>query len=304
MHVSLQPSLLAFLSRRLQLPELMALARQQPSGSAIQVTHEILPWGLRALFWTVDQGDAPFVPNAHDWYQEMMWMVARYNPQNPDALVLAAKGGHNEEMHNQNDVGNIIVHVNGESIIADLGRGRYTKAYFSEQHRYEHFVCQSLSHSVPVPNGQQQGAGHEYAATLLDHQADNTHDMMSIELKDAYPPEADLESLTRTVTLHRDTPHGWVELVDNFAFKSGVHPFESVLTTFGDVNLEADSIYVQGEKGALQIKYDADVFSIRIQKVEKVDLAEGERDINLIIFSPQEEKQEGLVHLRFYPSHA
>ena len=44
--------------------------------------------------------------------------------------MLAAKGGHNGEMHNQNDVGNLIVHAFGESLVADLGRGRYTRAYF------------------------------------------------------------------------------------------------------------------------------------------------------------------------------
>ncbi|MAU08295.1 MAG: hypothetical protein CL607_00620 [Anaerolineaceae bacterium] len=303
MHVSLQPSLLAFLSRRCQLPQLMALARQQPIDESDRVVHEILPWGIRDLFWTIEQGDAPFVPNPHDWYQEMMWMIARYDPQNPDALVLAAKGGHNEEMHNQNDVGNIIVHLNGESIIADLGRGRYTKAYFSP-HRYEHFVCQSLSHSVPVPNGQQQGAGLDYAASLLDHQACDTHDMMSIELKHAYPPEANLTSLIRTVTLHRDAPDGWVELVDEFAFKDGAHPFESVLTTFGDVNVDVGSVHVQGEKGALQIKYDAGVVNVRVQKVENVDLAEGPRDANLIVFSPSHDQQDGQVHLSLYPIHA
>lgn len=301
MHVSLQPALLAFLSKRLDLPELMALARQQPSDEADRVVHEILPWGLREIFWSVEPDAAPFVPNQHDWYEEMMWMIARYDPQNPDALVLAAKGGHNEEMHNQNDVGNIIVHVNGESIIADIGRGRYTKAYFTQSLRYDHFVCQSLGHSLPVPNGQQQGAGREYAAALLDHHADDAQDMMSIELKGAYPPEADLQSLVRTVTLHREAPDGWVELVDDFAYASGAHPFESVLTTFGDVRIEADSVHVQGEKGALQIKYDANTVAIRIQKVEKVDLAEGEKDVNLIVFSPIDEQQSGKVRLAFYP---
>ncbi|MCB9461108.1 MAG: heparinase II/III family protein [Anaerolineaceae bacterium] len=301
MHVSLQPALLAFLSKRLDLPELMALARQQPSDEADRVVHEILPWGLREIFWSVEPDAAPFVPNQHDWYEEMMWMIARYDPQNPDALVLAAKGGHNEEMHNQNDVGNIIVHVNGESIIADIGRGRYTKAYFTQSLRYDHFVCQSLGHSLPVPNGQQQGAGREYAAALLDHHADDAQDMMSIELKGAYPPEADLQSLVRTVTLHREAPDGWVELVDDFAYASGAHPFESMLTTFGDVRIEADSVHVQGEKGALQIKYDANTVAFRIQKVEKVDLAEGEKDVNLIVFSPIDEQQSGKVRLAFYP---
>ena len=281
MSVYVRP-LLAFLSQRNDLPELMALARQQPRDAIVRTTHEILPWGLRDIFWAMEQDDAPFVPNKHDWYEEMMWMTARYNPENPNALVLAAKGGHNQEMHNQNDVGNIIVHVNGESVIADLGRGRYTKAYFSET-RYEHFTCQSLGHSAPIPNGQQQGAGVEYAAKLLDHHADDSHDMLSIDLKGAYPAESDLESLVRTVTLHREAPDGWVELVDEFAYKSGAHPFESVLTTFGDVKVEIDYVMVTGKKGTLKINYDKDTVTVSIRKMEKVDLAEGEADVNLIV---------------------
>lgn len=220
LHVSLRAPLLAFLSQRLDLPELMALARLQPEHETIRTTHDILPWGLRDIFWAFDDDDAPFVPTKHDWYEEMMWMIARHDPHNPNALVLAAKGGHNQEMHNQNDVGNFIVHLNGESVIADLGRGRYTKAYFSEN-RYDHFVCQSLGHSVPIPNGQQQGAGEEFRAELLAHHADDTRDSMSIELKNAYPAEADLQSLKRTVSLHRDTADGWVELVDEVQFASG-----------------------------------------------------------------------------------
>jgi len=61
-------------------------------------------------------------------------------------------------MHNQNDVGNFIVHVNGESVIPDVGRGRYTKAYFGPE-RYQHFVNSSRGHSVPIVNGCEQLAG-------------------------------------------------------------------------------------------------------------------------------------------------
>ena len=93
---------------------------------------------------------AQFVPARHDWFSEMMWLLARYDPADPNALVLAAKGGHNQEMHNQNDVGNFVVHVNGETLIPDVGRGRYTRAYFGPQ-RYSFFVNSSRGHSVPRP---------------------------------------------------------------------------------------------------------------------------------------------------------
>ena len=71
-------------------------------------------------------------------------------------------------MHNQNDVGNVIVHTDGESVISDIGRGRYTKAYFGSE-RYEHIANSSRGHSVPVPNGQEQLPGGEHGARLLEH---------------------------------------------------------------------------------------------------------------------------------------
>src|SRR5690606_853649 len=250
-HVTITPSLLAFLARRLDLPQLIALARQQ-IGPTLRTMQENLIWELRNLLWYVEQEGERFIPAKHDWFGEMHWMIARYQPGDPDALVLAAKGGHNAEMHNQNDVGNFIVQVKGEAVIADIGRGRYTKAYFGPE-RYQHFVNQSLGHSCPVPNGQQQNPGAQYAAQLLDHQADDSADRLALELKDAYPPSVDLKALRRTITLHRAAPRGWVELVDEAEFASGPGMLESVLTTFGAVDIQPEAVTLTGERGALRV---------------------------------------------------
>jgi hypothetical protein len=299
-HISITPGLLAFLARRLDLPDLMALARQQ-TGPSIRTTRDNLTWDLRNLLWDVEPGGARFVPARHDWFSEMHWMVARYNPTDPDALVLAAKGGHNEEMHNQNDVGNIIVQVNGEAVIADIGRGRYTRAYFGPE-RYQHFVNQSLGHSCPVPNGQQQNPGEAYAARLLAHQADEQADRLVLDMKDAYPPQARLQALKRSVTLHRAAPRGWVELVDEAAFDGGPGTLESVLTTFGAVQIGPDAVTLTGERGALRVGYDAAVVEPRVERVEQVDLAEGPADVNRVVFALRQPQPAGVIRLEIIPA--
>lgn len=297
LHVNLIAPHLAYLSRRLGVPELMQLAAEQPANRREQQ----LTWGLRSLFWAPDkQVTGRFVPARHDWFSGMMWMIARYDPQDPDALVLAAKGGHNGEMHNQNDVGNVIVHVKGESVIADIGRGRYTKAYFGPE-RYDHLVNSSIGHSVPIPNGQAQRAGREYAAVLLDHSADADQDRLQLELKGAYPPEADLASLRRTVALHRDPPAGWVELVDEVRFASEPGMLESVLTTFGQVDIGAEEATIRGERGALLVAFDPQAVHVRVETEKDVDLAEGPRDVQRLIFSLAEKRQEGTIRLRIMP---
>ena len=167
----------------------------------------------------------------------MQWMIARYDPADPDALVVAVKGGHNDEMHNQNDVGNLIVHYRQTSPVADIGRGRYTRQYFSDG-RYEVFVNTSLAHSVPVVTGCPQPPGEQYAAQVLEHHADKSSDRLRLDLTRAYPPEADLASLARTVTLHRDAPHGWVELVDGRVRVGEMDVWS--LTTFGSATVGPD----------------------------------------------------------------
>ncbi len=296
-HISFIAPHLAYLSRRLDLPDLMRLAREQ----TMTRRERALTWGLRSLFWRPSP-DPPgrFIPARHDWFSGMMWMIARYNPADPNALVLAAKGGHNGEMHNQNDVGNIIVHVNGESVIADIGRGRYTRAYFGPE-RYEHFVNSSLGHSVPVPNGQAQVPGKEHGATLLEHRADDAIDLMAIEMKDAYPAEADLASLRRTVALHRDSPRGWVELVDEVRFATKPGTLESVLTTFGQAEINATSVLLRGERGALRVMFDSEVVTPRVEVVENVDLAEGPADVRRVIFALARPVEECVIRLRIEP---
>ena len=230
----------------------------------------------------------------------MMWLFARFDPTRPDALTLAAKGGHNGEMHNQNDVGNFIVHVKGESVIADVGRGRYTRFYFGPE-RYDHFVNSSRGHSVPVPNGQVQRPGAEYRASLLEHRADDGLDLLRLDLEDAYPAEADLAVLERTVALHRDPPEGWVELADRVQFAGGPGTLDSVLTTFGQVEVGAEEVVVRGERGAVRVGYDAGQVTARVDVEREVDLSEGRRDVNCVVFSLRQPATEGEIRLRITP---
>lgn len=300
-HVSLRVPLLTILAEKFDLPDLMRLAREQQEQQAPQKWDARLNWAVRDLFWPVKPEPAGrFIPNKHDWYSEMMWMIARFDPEDPDALVLAAKGGHNAEMHNQNDVGNLIVHLNGESVIADIGRGRYTRQYFGPE-RYDHFVNQSLGHSTPVPNGHQQPPGEEYAAQLLEHKADQNIDLMKLEMKNVYPPEAGLASLKRTVAMHRDAPRGWVELVDEVEFESELGTLESALTTFGEVEIDDTTVTLKGEKASLRFLYDPDAVTVQTKLIKDVDLAEGPTDVNRVAFELKEPAKRGTIALRIEP---
>ncbi|MFW6261276.1 MAG: hypothetical protein ACOC6J_06800, partial [Spirochaetota bacterium] len=271
---------LSFLSRTLDVPELMPLAREQPADRK----ESTLVWGLRSLFWRpADEPAGPSRPTRHDWFSGMQWMIARCDPDDPKALVVAAKGGHNAEMHNQNDVGTVIVHVAEESIVADVGRGRYTKAYFGPA-RYEHFVNASVGHSVPLPNGVAQSPGAQYRASLLEHTESDERDVLELELRDAFPREADLASLVRRVVLRRDVSGGAVEIVDSARFSTKPGELASRFTTFGAVTIGAHAVVLSGEKGALRMEFDPSVVAPRVETEKEVDLSEGPADVSVVAF--------------------
>jgi hypothetical protein len=296
-HVGFVPAHLFYVARKLDLPDLARLAREQVGRTERE---RELTWALRNLFWRAKPVEGRFVPARHDWFGGTMWMVSRQDPKDTNTLALATKGGHNGEMHNQNDVGNIIVHASTESVIADIGRGRYTKAYFGPE-RYEHFANSSLGHSVPVPNGQEQLTGGEHGARLLEHRDDETADLAAFELRDAYPHAADLDSLKRTVVLRRGPPAARVELEDEVRFATGPGSFESVLITFGEAELFPASVLLRGERGALRILFDSEAVIPRVEVVEGVDLAEGPADVRRVVFAFPEPAQEGSVSLLIEP---
>jgi len=167
-------------------------------------------------------------------------------------------------------------------------------------------VNSSRGHSVPLPNGQEQLPGPEHGATVIEHRADDTVDLLALEMRDAYPPEADLESLRRVVALHREAA-GWVELVDEVRFGSGPGEFQSALITFGEAEVDGSSVVVRGERAdggqpaALRIGFDPAAVVARVDTIPDVDLSGGRRDLRRIVFSLPTPAESATVRLRIEP---
>ena len=305
-HASFISAMLAFLGRRLALPGLLDLARE-PFSNEDSGLNADFNWRLRSLFWDLPTADGAHVaPARHDWYSGMMWMIARCDPADPDALVLAAKGGHNGEMHNHNDVGSFIVQAGQEALISDIGCGKYNLGYFGPE-RYDFFVTSSLGHPVPVPNGQLQPAGDTFAAQLLEHTSTDEKDMLRLDLKDAYPKAAGLKSLERRLELHRNSGDGvalnagWVELEDSFSFINGPGSFETALTTFSPVVEGDGAVLIKGMRGELRVGYPADTISARVELYHDIEFEDGLKDVNRVVFFLDEPASAGSIRLEIVP---
>ncbi|MFC4401859.1 heparinase II/III domain-containing protein [Gracilibacillus xinjiangensis] len=158
---------------------------------------------FRELVW--------FNPNFEgmDWpegdYQLMdSSMTISRQKYNNRTYAFAAKGGHNDEPHNHNDIGHFILFANGQYFLKDLGSGQYNKAYFGKG-RYN-FICNSSQgHSVPVINGYIQLEGLNYQAKIRNAIVNEDVNQFSLKMEKAYS-DPTLTSFHRTFIWEKQKP--------------------------------------------------------------------------------------------------
>ena len=129
-------------------------------------------------------------------------------------LLLASKGGNNDEGHNHNDIGCLIVYSDKEPAIVDPGNVRYTRQSFDPNERYKIWAMQSKWHSLPVINGYMQSAGKQYMADNVIFDEENT--TFSLDIEKAYSVDTKLEKYNRTISFDRE--NNVIGLTDKFDF--------------------------------------------------------------------------------------
>jgi hypothetical protein len=202
----------AFLARRF--PE----AGFPPAALAASFAHDRYGrWALslRDLLWVDDKGQDSPAPAAR-WFPDAQWLVC---PQKvPGHLAFAAKGGHNDEPHNHNDLGGFELIVDGFELLADLGCGVYTRDYFGDG-RYGIFCNSSLGHSLPIIDGIGQSQGAERKARDVLCRLEGEKAFLSMDIAAAYECPG-LERLIRSFEYDGGTR---LALRDEFVFSSGGH---------------------------------------------------------------------------------
>lgn len=178
-------------------------------------------------------------------FQNLGWMVAKgvlHSPSNqrssgaPLHVAISVKGGHNDEPHNHNDLGQFIIHCGGENILCDPGAGLYTQAYFAPG-RERLFHISSSGHNVPLIEGQEQSSGRQAQAHVLEAKlAEGGCELnATMDLTSAYSGAASLARYTRQ--FHWKMASGGSSngaellLIDRFQWKSrresSAEPFSS-----------------------------------------------------------------------------
>ncbi len=172
------------------------------------------------------------------WLPTVEVMLARDQAGTARGFTVAAKGGHNNESHNHNDIGEFVVYYDGKPLLIDAGVETYSRKTFSPQ-RYEIWTMQSAYHNLPTIDGIQQAPGAAFAARDVTYSANDERAEFALDLAGAYPPEAGLTRWTRKIRLVRGQA---VTVIDDYQLDHVPGDLWLNLLTVSKVALEADGV--------------------------------------------------------------
>ena len=202
------------------------------------------------------------------WLEGLQVFTARSTAGTTEGLFVAAKGGHNNESHNHNDVGNFIVYIDAKPILIDIGVGTYTAQTFSKK-RYELFNCRAAYHNVPLVNGYEQHEGKEYAADNVHYQNNNNSAIFSLDIAQTYPKEANVKQWKRTIKLNRGQE---VVVTEDYKLLKYLAPSEIILICCGEAYLYGDNnIVINNGENQGVIQFDPSKLSPTIEKINYQD---------------------------------
>jgi hypothetical protein len=199
---------------RLPAPGWLEVARDQLYISAVRL------WAPS----TVAPSTAAPEPELRHWFDEAQMLTTRAAVDFGGAI----KGGHNDELHNHNDLGSFVIALGKTALLVDPGSEVYTARTFSAQ-RYDSNVLNSYGHGVPLVAGKLQSTGRAYAARVLATDWSRDRDRLLLDLKGGYQVPT-LRRLEREFVCRRGVGEGFT-ITDEFEYTTPEN-FGTALITF------------------------------------------------------------------------
>jgi hypothetical protein len=228
-----------------------------PSGSLARLLHPLFDLGWMSI------ASAP--PPVRDvWLDGVQVLVAR-EAAGTAGLFLAAKGGHNGESHNHNDVGSFIVGLDGRPAVIDVGVGVYTRQTFGPE-RYSIWTMRSDYHNLPLIDGCTQQEGERFAARAVRAEMADDHAQLTLDLAGAYPESAGIRTWERTLRLERGA-RPRIVLSERWELTAAPATLALHLMLANPTETGPGWLRCATPTGALLIAYDPAQFSARIEPI-------------------------------------
>ena len=199
-----------------------------------------------------------------------------YYPQTGQAYLgrreeffLGAKGGHNSESHNHNDVGNFVLFANCLPVLVNLGVNANSYGRVTEEtglSKYDTFSVNSDYHNCPAPNGVRQSPGISYCASSSE--CEPSEGYYRLDIAGAYPSESSCRSLFRTFSLDGSK----MILSDLVSLRSRTGADKEYFMTPCTVSAEREGclILTYGSAVSVRMKYPLSL-SVEVEQVNLVE---------------------------------
>jgi len=244
----IQPGFASYLSEKLQtiIPGL---------DSPDFHSDHVYRWGhiSRNLMWTETKYLHQPATEGTFYLDVVEWLICKHRIDG-EIIAFSAKGGHNNEPHNHNDIGHFILHAGGESILSDLGAGEYTKQYFGKE-RYDSLFTGSQGHSVPLINGKTQNAGSAYQAIVTNSDKRENGATFELDLTRAYDINT-LKSFVRSFEWQVDSTQARLTLTDIFEFDNTPSAIEEYFISLINPIIEGNTVSWRGEFATVHMIFD------------------------------------------------
>ena len=170
------------------------------------LTHQGNVFSINSILWFDPDYKEDELDGSTAIFEETQWMISRRKNYS-----FAAKGGHNGEPHNHNDIGSFMIVAPDDSIpLVDVGSEKYRKETFTLSTRYTILNHCSWGHSVPIINSDgYQIYGKQYKAknACIDENS------FSLDIEDAYE-----EGLVKKINREFNLLDKSIKLCDTFEF--------------------------------------------------------------------------------------
>lgn len=272
-------------------------------------------WGKRRLPGTIDEQIIQLT-RIHDvlktpaknlllgefWFPDIEVAGARDRVNSADGFFFAAKGGHNAEHHNHNDVGSFVMYYNGKPCLIDLGRGKYNGKTFSRE-RYTIMNMQSQYHNLPTINSFDQNTGQQYRAQNTSFEFDAGHATFSTDIAETYSPDAGINRWIRSYYLQRSERF---TITDDFQFSKRPKGKTTLnFMTYCQVSrVSRRKIQLSGKNFELLMQFDADALKLRLEPIKINDTRLKQFWLNRITrikFQTRGNQKEGLIKIVISP---
>lgn len=228
--------------------------------------------GLRLMAYLfdayTDKASSDFKFNLTEWFESIQVFIAREH-EDQRGLLVAVKGGHNDESHNHNDVGHMIVYANGYPLFIDVGVGVYTSKTFGES-RYDIWTMQSAYHNVPIINGRNQQQGASFKASIKDVHINDHVSEFICDISKAYPKEAKVIRWERCIRLDREKHT--ISIKDDYALEENNGHVTLVFMTLQKPVLLSPGIIAMECQEIRKIEYDPNQLIVEIEEVKLEDM--------------------------------